>query len=119
MYGTVLGTHTGTFDLRQPWTAFKCSSAHLSLLALGALEYQLIGVSVAVSLESLAESMVGGESAGGTFKRFPASLTEQHPTPVDPADIGQAVVMGVMGSLRVVQETAPRTFPFSRMRGSG
>lgn len=71
--------------------------ANLSLLALGALEYQLIGISVAVSLESLAESMVGGKSAGGTFKRFLASLTEQHPTSVDPADIGQAVVMGVRG----------------------
>lgn len=61
--------------------------ANLSLLALGALEYQLIGISVAVSLESLAESMVGGKSAGGTFKRFLASLTEQHPTSVDPARV--------------------------------
>lgn len=61
--------------------------ANLSLLTLGALEYELVGVSVAVSLESLAESMVGRESAGGTFKRFLASLTEQHPTSVDPARV--------------------------------
>lgn len=76
----------GTLDLHQPWTAFKCSSAHLSLLALGALEYQLIGVSVAVCVESVAGSMVGGESAEETFRGLLASLTVQHPTPVDPAD---------------------------------
>lgn len=89
----------GTFDLHQPWTAFKCSSAHLSLLALGALEYQLVGVGVAVCVESMADSVVGGESAGETFRGLLASLTVQHPTPVDPADRGQAVVMGVLGIL--------------------
>lgn len=79
--------------------ASKCSSAHLSFLTLGALEYQLIGVLVAVCFESVADSIVGGESTGGTFKGLLASLTEQHPTPVDPADRGQAVVMGVLGTL--------------------
>lgn len=105
----------GTFDLHQPWTAFKYSSAHLSLFALGALENQLIGV--AVCAESVADPMVGRESAGVTFRGLLASLTVQHPTPVDPADRGQAMVMGVLGILNgsgpwVVQETDPRPFLF-------
>lgn len=86
----------GTLDLQQPWTAFKCSSAHLPLLALGAWEYQLIDASVALCLESMADSILGGESAGGTFTRLLASLTVQHPTSVDPADRGQPVVPGVL-----------------------
>lgn len=68
--------------------------------------------------------MGGGESAKGAFKGLLASLTVQRSTPVDPADRGQVVAMGVLGTLSgsgpwVVQETAPRTFPFSRMLGSG
>lgn len=117
----------GAFDLHLPWAwaAFQRCSAHLSILTLGALQYQLIGVlGVAVCVESVADSMVGGESAGVTFRGLLASLTVQHPTPVDPADRGQAVVMGVLGTLSgsgpwVVQETAPGTFPLSRKSGSG
>lgn len=87
----------GTFGHQQPWTDFKCFSAYLPLLALGTLEYHLIGTIVAVCVESLADSVVGGESAGGTFKGLLASLTVQYPTSVHPADIGQAVVTGVLG----------------------
>lgn len=97
---------------------------HLSLLALGALQYQLKGVNVAACAKSMADSMVGGESAEGAFKGLLASLTVQRSTPVDPADRRQAVAMGVLGTLRgsgpwVVQETGPRTFPFSRILGLG
>lgn len=61
--------------------------ANLPLLALGTLEYHLIGTIVAVCVESLADSVVGGESAGGTFKGLLASLTVQYPTSVHPARI--------------------------------
>lgn len=61
--------------------------ANLPLLALGALVYQLIGVRVAICAKSVADSMVGGESAGGTFKGLLASLTVQHPTPVHFASV--------------------------------
>lgn len=111
---------------RSVYTEVLAASIHanLSLLALGALQYQLKGVNVAACAKSMADSMVGGESAEGAFKGLLASLTVQRSTPVDPADRRQAVAMGVLGTLRgsgpwVVQETGPRTFPFSRMLGLG
>lgn len=58
----------------------------------------------------MADSIVGGESAGGTFKGLLASLTVQHPTPVHSADKGQAVVTGVLGMCSeawVLQKMAP------------
>lgn len=75
--------------LRSIYTEVLAASIHanLPLLALGALEYQLIGFSVAVCAESVADSIVGGESAGGTFKGLLASLTVQHPTPVHFASV--------------------------------
>lgn len=54
--------------------------------------------------------MVGGETAGGTFKGLLASLTVQHPTPVHSADRRQAVVTGVLGTCSEaweLQEMAP------------
>lgn len=86
LYRTSLEPHRGTFGLQQPGIAFKRFSAHLPLLTLGALEYQLIGVRVALCAKSVADSMVGGETAGGTFKGLLASLTVQHPTPVHSAE---------------------------------
>lgn len=101
----------------EPRMAFKCSSAHLPLRALGAWEYQLIDASIALCLESVADSIVGGERAGGTFKGLLASFTVQHPTSVDPADRGQPVVMGVLGMCSGACATGDgaRTFPSSRM----
>lgn len=73
--------------LRSIYTEALAVSVHanLPLLTLGAWEYWLIDASVALCLESMAGSILGGESAGGTFKWLLASLTVQHPTSVDPA----------------------------------
>lgn len=91
--------------LRSIYTEVLAASIHanLPLLALGALEYQLIGVSVAVCVESVAGCIVGGESAGGPFKGLLASLTVQHPTPVHFASIhsATAALKGVKGKAGV------------------
>lgn len=74
---------------RSVYTEVLAASIHanLSLLALGALQYQLKGVNVAACAKSMADSMVGGESAEGAFKGLLASLTVQRSTPVDPARV--------------------------------